>query len=66
MNGVWLSPIFTSPQKDGGYDITNYTEIDPMFGTLQDFDELVATVKANGLHLILDFVPNVSYTYEDG
>lgn len=59
INAVWLSPIFTSPQKDGGYDITNYTEIDPMFGTLQDFDELVATVKENGLHLILDFVPNV-------
>lgn len=59
MDGVWLSPIFTSPQKDGGYDIANYTEIDPIFGTLADFDELLQTCKANGVHLILDFVPNV-------
>lgn len=59
MDGVWLSPIFTSPQKDGGYDITNYTEIDPIFGTLNDFDELLRTCKENGVHLILDFVPNV-------
>lgn len=59
MNGVWLSPIYTSPQRDGGYDITNYTEIDPIFGSLADFDELLTTCKANGVHLILDFVPNV-------
>lgn len=59
MDGVWLSPIFTSPQKDGGYDISNYTEIDPIFGTLTDFDQLLATCKENGVHLILDFVPNV-------
>lgn len=59
IDGVWLSPIYTSPQYDGGYDITNYTEIDPMFGTMDDFDDLVKTVKENGMHLILDFVPNV-------
>uniref|UniRef100_A0A336KGT9 CSON009181 protein n=1 Tax=Culicoides sonorensis TaxID=179676 RepID=A0A336KGT9_CULSO len=59
VDGVWLSPIYTSPQKDGGYDITNYTEIDPMFGTMNDFDQLITTVKENGMHLILDYVPNV-------
>lgn len=59
MDGVWLSPIFTSPQRDGGYDISNYTEVDPIFGSLADFDELVQTCKTNGVHLILDFVPNV-------
>uniref|UniRef100_A0A336K7Y7 CSON015622 protein n=1 Tax=Culicoides sonorensis TaxID=179676 RepID=A0A336K7Y7_CULSO len=60
IDGVWLSPIYTSPQKDGGYDITNYTEIDPMFGTMNDFDQLIKTVKENGMHLILDYVPNVN------
>lgn len=63
MNGVWLSPCFTSPQKDGGYDISNYTEIDPIFGTLDDFDQLLQTCKDNGVHLILDFVPNVTTAY---
>ncbi|XP_063695522.1 maltase A3-like [Culicoides brevitarsis] len=58
ITGVWLSPIYTSPQKDGGYDITDYKAIDPIFGTMQDFDELLATVKEHGMHLILDFVPN--------
>jgi len=61
MDGVWLSPIFTSPQKDGGYDIANYTDVDPIFGTLTDFDQLLQTCKDNGVHLILDFVPNVTY-----
>lgn len=63
MDGVWLSPIFTSPQKDGGYDIANYTEVDPIFGSLTDFDQLVQTCKDNGIHLILDFVPNVTKTF---
>lgn len=66
MDGVWLSPIFTSPQKDGGYDIANYTEIDPIFGTLDDFDQLIETCKSEGIHLILDFVPNVMNDHHHG
>lgn len=60
INGVWLSPIFTSPQADGGYDISNFTEIDPMFGDMKDFENLVKTFKDHDINLILDFVPNHS------
>ncbi|MEL6641070.1 MAG: alpha-glucosidase [Pseudomonadota bacterium] len=53
---IWLSPIFTSPQKDMGYDVANYTDIDPLFGTLADFDELIATAHGLGLKVITDQV----------
>ena len=53
---IWLSPIFTSPQKDMGYDVSNYTGIDPLFGTLEDFDELIATAHGLGLKVITDQV----------
>jgi len=53
---IWLSPIFTSPQKDMGYDVSNYTDIDPLFGTLADFDELISTAHALGLKVITDQV----------
>lgn len=43
---VWLSPIFKSPMLDAGYDISNFTEIDPTFGTMADFDSLLATLKS--------------------
>ena len=55
---IWLSPIFSSPMADFGYDISGYTEIDPVFGTLQDFDELLAKVHGRDMKLILDLVPN--------
>lgn len=57
-DAVWLSPIYPSPMKDFGYDVSDYTGIDPVFGTLADFDALAAEVHARGLKLLLDFVPN--------
>src|SRR6058998_1656788 len=58
VDAVWLSPIFPSPMADFGYDICNYTDIDPLFGTLADFQELLDAAHANGLKLLLDLVPN--------
>ena len=58
VDALWLSPIFSSPMADFGYDISNYTDIDPIFGTLADFDELLAQIKRRGMKLILDYVPN--------
>ena len=55
---VWLNPIFTSPQMDNGYDIANYTNIDPLYGTLEDFEALLSELQDKGIHLLLDFVPN--------
>ncbi len=57
---IWLSPVFTSPMKDFGYDVADYTDIDPLFGTLADFDALLGSAHAQGLKVILDFVPNHS------
>ncbi|XP_046609142.1 alpha-glucosidase-like [Neodiprion virginianus] len=56
----WLSPIYESPMVDFGYDISNFTSIDPIFGTMDDFDNLVATAKSLGLKVIMDLVPNHS------
>ena len=58
VHAVWLSPIFTSPMHDFGYDIADYTDIDPLFGSIQDFDELLAQVHQRDMKLILDLVPN--------
>ncbi len=58
VDAVWLSPIFPSPMADFGYDISDYTGIDPLFGTMADFDALVAAAHASGLKIILDLVPN--------
>ncbi|MFC3695717.1 alpha-amylase family glycosyl hydrolase [Chenggangzhangella methanolivorans] len=60
VDAVWLSPIFPSPMADFGYDVADYRGIDPIFGTLEDFDRLITDVHARGLKLILDFVPNHS------
>ena len=58
VDAIWLSPVFPSPMVDFGYDISDYCGIDPLFGTLADFDRLLAAVHARGLRLLLDFVPN--------
>lgn len=58
MDGIWLNPIMKSPQKDAGYDISDYRQIEPLFGTMEDFLELLHKSKELGLHLIMDFVPN--------
>lgn len=56
VDAIWLSPIFTSPMLDMGYDVSNYTEIDPTFGTLADFDKLIARAHELGLKVIIDQV----------
>jgi alpha-glucosidase len=58
VDAIWLSPIFPSPMADFGYDISDYTGIDPLFGTMEDFDVLIVTAHARGLKVILDLVPN--------
>ncbi|GAA2344652.1 glycoside hydrolase family 13 protein [Dactylosporangium salmoneum] len=58
VDGVWLTPFYRSPMRDGGYDITDHRDVDPMFGTLADFDALLADAHALGLRLIVDLVPN--------
>jgi alpha-glucosidase len=58
VDAIWLSPIFPSPMADFGYDISDYTGIDPLFGNMADFDALAAAAHAAGLKVILDLVPN--------
>ncbi|MBM9593837.1 alpha-amylase family glycosyl hydrolase [Roseitranquillus sediminis] len=58
VDAIWISPIFPSPMADFGYDISDYCGIDPMFGTLEDFDRLLAAAHDRGLRLLLDFVPS--------
>ena len=60
VDAVWLSPFFTSPQNDAGYDVADYCDVDPIFGTLADFDALVTVAHDLGLRLIVDLVPNHS------
>ncbi|MET0302876.1 MAG: glycoside hydrolase family 13 protein [Microbacteriaceae bacterium] len=59
-DAVWLSPFFTSPQKDAGYDVADYCDIDPLFGTLADFDAMNTRAHDLGLRVIIDLVPNHS------
>ena len=62
VDALWLTPIYSSPQVDNGYDIADYYAIDPAFGTMQDFDQLVTACKQRGLHLIMDMVFNHTST----
>ena len=57
---IWLTPIYPSPQVDNGYDISNYTAIDPAYGTMADFDELVAEGKKRNIRVVMDLVYNHS------
>ncbi len=56
VDAIWISPFFTSPMKDFGYDISDYRNVDPMFGTLADFEELIATAHERDLKIIIDQV----------
>jgi alpha-glucosidase len=58
IDALWISPFYPSPMADFGYDVSDYTNVDPIFGTLADFDELLHHAHARKLRVILDFVPN--------
>ncbi len=58
IDALWLSPVFASPQVDHGYDISDYRDIDPLFGDLADMDRLIAAAHDRGIRVTLDFVPN--------
>jgi len=58
VDALWISPIYPSPMKDFGYDVLDYCDIHPQFGTLGDFDEMLREAHGRGLKVILDFVPN--------
>lgn len=58
IKSIWLTPFYPSGGKDGGYDITSYNEIDPIYGNMKDFDELIEKAHGKDMHVIMDFVPN--------
>ena len=58
MTAIWLSPFYRSPMADFGYDVADYTDVDPVFGTLADFDELLAGAHRRDIKVIIDWVPN--------
>src|SRR5713101_5689975 len=58
VGAVWLSPFYRSPMRDFGYDVSDYCDVDPLFGTLDDFDRLLSEVHARGLRMVIDWVPN--------
>ncbi|MEY4263071.1 MAG: hypothetical protein RLY88_779 [Actinomycetota bacterium] len=58
IEAIWLSPFMRSPQKDAGYDVSDYTDVDPLFGTLEDFDAMVTRAHEFGIRVLVDLVPN--------
>lgn len=63
VDAIWITPFYVSPQVDNGYDIANYTEIDPSYGTIDDFDQLVAEAHQRGIRIVLDMVLNHTSTH---
>jgi alpha-glucosidase len=62
VDAIWLSPFYTSPMKDYGYDVSDYCDVDPIFGSLADFDALVSEAHSRGLRVLVDWVPNHTST----
>ncbi len=60
IDAIWLSPFQKSPQRDAGYDVSDYCDVDPLFGTLSDFDTMLTEAHARGIRVITDLVPNHS------
>ncbi|MER7798245.1 glycoside hydrolase family 13 protein [Microbacterium sp. NPDC096154] len=60
VDAIWLSPFMTSPQRDAGYDVADYCDVDPLFGDLADFDAMLAAAHERGIRMIVDLVPNHS------
>src|SRR5271167_3416458 len=58
VDAIWITPCYPSPQVDFGYDVSDYRNIDPMYGTLADLDHMVTEGKKNSVRIIMDFVPN--------
>jgi len=58
IDAIWLSPFYPTPDADFGYDISNYTDVDPRFGTMDDFDELIRAAHEHGIRVVLDMVMN--------
>ena len=65
IDAVWLTPFYPSPQADHGYDVSDYCDVDPLFGDLAAFDDLVAQAHRVGIRVIVDIVPNHSSVAHD-
>lgn len=66
IKAIWIAPVYPSPMADFGYDITDHTGIDPMFGDLSDFDDLVSAVHSHDIKILMDFVPNHTSSLHPG
>ena len=60
IDAIWLCPVYVSPQDDNGYDIADYCAIDPVFGSMEDLERLIAEAKKRGIRIIMDLVLNHS------